>query len=284
MKPVALVFDFDQTLAPETMHNPLLRSWGLDPAAFWASCSALQAGEDGFELELSYLHRLVEEGRKDPQRRLDAAKLERWGREVALYPGLASTPSEEGLFDELERRAGTGCWEAFIVSGGMEPMIRGCLRARGLDRHFRATFACRMAEEDPRDGLGPRLSFPKEVVSFTAKTQKLFAISKGAFGAGPKPHVNDRLDPADYRIPFKQMLYLGDGMSDVAAFALLKKFGGATLAVYHPGDAKALARALKLRDEGRAQSHYAADYRMGTPLRKAIVDWVLETGRQGKLF
>jgi phosphoglycolate phosphatase-like HAD superfamily hydrolase len=283
MKPSALIFDFDQTLAPETMHNPMLRSWGLDPAAFWASCNALQQGGDGFDLELSYLYRLVEEGRKDPKRRLDAKKLQDWGTQVQLYPGLVNGPWGEGLFEELKRRAPQG-WEAYIISGGMEPMIQGCLKSHGLSGFFKSIFACRMAEEDPGDGQGLRLSFPKEVVGYTAKTQKLFAISKGAWGQGQHPHVNDYLDPSQYQIPFKQMLYLGDGMSDIAAFALIKRYGGAPLAVYHPGDQASLEKARKLQFEGRAQQAFEADYTPESPLRQAIVRWVLETQGQGTLF
>ena len=164
-------------------------------------------------------------------------------------------------------------------------MVEGCLKALGLDRYFKAVFACRMAEEDPGDGLGRRLCFPKEVVNFTMKTQKLFAVSKGAFGPGA-PHVNDRLARADYRIPFTRMLYLGDGLSDIAAFATLKKFGGTCLAVHAPRDAKALAKARRLtQKDDRAHGYFEADYREGSGLRKAIRDWAENrVERQGVLL
>jgi hypothetical protein len=158
------------------------------------------------------------------------------------------------------------------------------LQANGLQQRFTEVFACRMAEEDPGDGLGPRLSFPKEVVGFTAKTQKLFAISKGAFGPAAHPHVNDKLEPAAFRIPFKRMLYLGDGHSDIAAFALLKRSGGSTLAVHHPGDERATAKARRLHAEGRAERFFEADFRPGSALREAVIQFVLGHQQQTSLF
>lgn len=278
---IAVIFDFDQTLAPETMVEPVLRSWGMEPKAFWDSCSALQ-GVDGFDLEHSYLYRLAEEGRLDVGRRLDAVKLRGWGKEVALYPGLSDSPEGPGLFKAMKDACGPGQLELFVISGGLRPMIQGCLESQGLDRYFSELFACRMAEEDPGDGLGSRLSFPKETIGYTVKTQKLFAIAKGSWRGSDAPGINDKVRPEDLRVPFKQMLYLGDGHSDVAAFALLRQFGGTSLAVHHPGDAQgeAKARAYSL-DQRRAHGHFEADYRPGSALRQAILNW-LRSAAQGQ--
>jgi phosphoglycolate phosphatase-like HAD superfamily hydrolase len=269
---LAVLFDFDLTLSPVIMLEPVLRHWGLDPAAFWDSCSALQ-GRDGFDLEHSYLYRLVEEGKKDPARRLNAETLRRWGAEVPLYPGLLDSPQGPGLFTALKAAVPPGQLELFIISGGLQPMIEGCLAAHGLTHLFNAVFACRMQEEDPGDGQGPRLGFPQETINFTVKTQKLFAVSKGSWRADA-PHVNDKIRPEDLRVPFKNMLYLGDGHSDLAAFALLKQFGGTSMAVHHPGDSLAEAKAkLYSVDQQRADDYFPADYREGTPLRQAILNW-----------
>jgi hypothetical protein len=281
---LAVLFDFDLTLSPEIMLDPVLRHWGLEPAAFWASCSALQQGPDAFDLEHSYLQRLVQEGLRDPARRLNGDKLRAWGRDVALYPGLTDGPQGPGLFRALKAALPPGRLELFIISGGLQPLIEGCLAHQGLGGYFNSIFACRMAEEDPGDGLGPRLSFPKETVNFTVKTQKLFNVSKGSWRQGQDaaaPDVNAKVRQADLRIPFANMLYLGDGHSDIAAFALLRQFGGTSMAVYHPGDAKAEARAREFSVvQGRAHDYFPADYRPGSPLRQAILNWALQAGGQ----
>ncbi len=275
---LALIFDFDLTLSPCIMLDPLLQSWGLDPQAFWRSCSALQ-GADGFDLEHSYLWRLVEEGRRDPARRLDNAALRRWGAQVPLYPGLVDGPEGPGLFRALKDAVPPGTLELFIISGGLQPALEGCLERHGLRSHFNAVFACRMQEADPGDGRGPRLDFPLETVGFTAKTQKLFNISKGSWKPSG-PDVNAKVAREDLRVPFERMLYLGDGHSDLAAFSLLRMFGGTSIAVHHPGDAgaEAKARAYSL-EQGRADAWFEADYRPGAPLRTAILNWARHVSR-----
>jgi hypothetical protein len=273
---LALVFDFDLTLSPEIMFNPVLAHWGLEPQAFWDACTALQAGTDGYDLEHSYLAELTRMGRELPQRRLNAARLRDWGREVRLYPGLTDGPGGPGLFKALRDRVPPGALELYIISGGLQPLIEGCLEHQGIRQYFKAVFACRMAEEDPGDGLGARLSFPKETVNFTAKTQKLFAISKGSWMPNA-PDVNAKIKPQDLRVPLSSMLYLGDGHSDVAAFALLKQFGGSSFAVHAPGDPRAEAKARSYAvDQARATDWYEADYRPGSPLRQAILNWALD--------
>jgi phosphoglycolate phosphatase-like HAD superfamily hydrolase len=274
-----VVFDFDLTLSPCIMMDPVLKHWGLSPDAFWASCTALQQGPNAFDLEHSYLYRLVEEGRRDPSRRLNAETLFQWGAEVPLYPGLVDLPGAPGLFKALKDAVPPGTLELFIISGGLQPLLEGCLKHQGLDAYFNAVFACRMAEEDPGDGLGARLSFPMETVGFTVKTQKLFNISKGSWKPGA-PGVNDKGAREGLRVPFTNMLYLGDGHSDLAAFALLRQFNGTSIAVHAPADAAAEAKARSYTvDQGRAHGWFEADYRAGSPLRTAILNWARQVSR-----
>lgn len=275
---LALILDFDLTLSPCIMLDPVLRHWGLEPEAFWASCSSLQ-GSGSFDLEHSYLWRLVEEGRRDPSRRLNAVSLRRWGAQVPLYPGLADGPGGPGLFRALKDAVPPGQLELFIISGGLQPLLEGCLEHHGLRQYFNAVFACRMHEADPGDGGGPRLDFPQETVGFTAKTQKLFSISKGSWKP-QGPDVNAKVPRGDLRVPFGNMLYLGDGHSDLAAFALLRMFGGTSFAVHQPGDdgAEAKAKAYS-QQQDRAAAWFAADYRPGSQLRTAILNWARHVSR-----
>lgn len=275
---LALVFDFDLTLSPCIMLDPLLRHWGLEPHVFWESCSALQ-GPEGFDLEHSYLWRLVEEGRLDPSRRLNAAKLRHWGDRVPLYPGLVDGPDGPGLFKALKDAVPPGSLELFIISGGLQPLLEGCLEHNGLKPYFNAAFACRMHEVDPGDGEGPRLDFPLETIGFTAKTQKLFAIAKGSWRT-QGPDVNAKVARQDLRVPFERMLYLGDGHSDLAAFSLLRMFGGTSIAVHQPGDLGAEAKAKAYsQEQGRAHAWFEADYSVGSPLRTAILNWARHVSR-----
>jgi phosphoglycolate phosphatase-like HAD superfamily hydrolase len=276
---LAVVFDFDLTLSPCIMMDPVLKHWGLQPEDFWASCTALQQGPQPFDLEHSYLYRLVQEGRQDPARRLNAATLRQWGAEVPLYPGLVDEPGSPGLLRALKDAVPPGTLELFIISGGLQPLVDGCLASHGLADYFNAVFACRMAEEDPGDGGAARLGFPMETVGFTIKTQKLFSISKGSWKPGA-PDVNSKVARGGLRVPFTNMLYLGDGHSDLAAFALLRQLNGTSIAVHHPGNAEAEAKARSYAvEQGRAHGWFEADYRAGSPLRTAILNWARQVSR-----
>ena len=280
---LAVIFDFDLTLSPVLMLDPLLIHWGVQPKEFWDSCLALQ-GPGGYDMEHSYLKRLVEEGQRDPKRRLNREKLIQWGGSVPLYPGLVDTEQGPGLFKALKAAVPPGQLELFIISGGLQPMIEGCLEHNLLRPYFNAIFGCRMDEADPGDGHGPGLSFPKETVNFTVKTQKLFSISKGSWRAGTGvPDVNAKIKQEDLRVPFPNMLYLGDGHSDLAAFALLRQFGGYSIAVHHPGDERAEARAREFSVvQNRAHQYHEADFRPGSGLRQAILNWATQASGRDK--
>jgi phosphoglycolate phosphatase-like HAD superfamily hydrolase len=271
----AVIFVFDHTLSPGTMFDPILKAWGWEPDDFWESCSGLQQGEDSFDMEHSYLYRLVQEGREEMSRRLDDSRLRVWGRAVFLYPGLRPSQGDPGA---LRRLKSSGA-NIFVVTGGIQALAEGCLFRHGLHRVVSRVFGCRMAEEDPGDGYGARLSFPKEVVNFTAKTQKLFAIKKGSWRPENSIHVNDKLSSSQKEIGFENMLYVGDGMSDVAAFATVNRFGGTSVAVYDRRREGSVEKARKLLADQRVHAAFESDYRRNSDLSLALEAWT----RTGKL-
>lgn len=77
----------------------------------------------------------------------------------------------------------------------------------------------------------------KNSITFTEKTKALFAINKGITDAETRQSayaVNQDRKPEDRRIPFKHMIYLGDGLTDVPCFSLLKQFGGIPFGIFDP--------------------------------------------------
>lgn len=289
---IALVFDFDITLSPEFQQQVIFDDWGMEAATFWEE-SRLNM-ERGYDMEHAYLKNLIDHGRRDAARALDNEKLYTYGKEVRLYDGLSRKDGVHSVFDDLHAILSREEFaehniklECYCVSGGLTEMIRGSLEANELDGYFREIFACTVDEDE--DG---RLGFVKETVGHTIKTQKLFMIAKGVspqHGDDPSK-VNEVTQ--EYRIPFENMVFLGDGQTDIPAFSLVNKSGGTSIAVYREekradgsiDEEKTLRtyhQGYKLAVESkRAEQILPADYSSGKPLKMALLGYVERIARR----
>ena len=113
----------------------------------------------------------------------------------------------------------------------------------------------------------------KRAVTFTEKTKFIFAINKGISGEElrRKPYrVNDAVSPDDRRVPFDRMIYIGDGLSDIPCFAMIKYYNGQAIGVMPPEDTE-LGRPYELAQGQRLTvGPYTADYREGSDLFKML--------------
>lgn len=264
---IAIVYDYDQTLSPTYMQDDVLfPAYGINPAHFWKKCQAL-VKEEGWESELAYLKTLLDSLEMD---RPTLADLERLGRGLTFYNGLPEMFTElEGALSPAHRTIGIKL-EHYIISSGIKTLIDGS-RLRPFVKDI---FGCEFATDD--EG---RITFPKRVISHTQKTQYLFRINKGLLDLSQD--VNDHM-PSDLRpIPFPNMVYLGDGPTDVPCFTIMRQYGGQSIAVYNTEDKSlnSFRKCYQLATHANRVKHIAAsDYRPGSHLRLVLEEMIRETG------
>ena len=249
---IAIAYDFDGTLSPGSMQeHSFIPEIGEAKEAFWARVNG-EAARLGADNILVYMHEMVKAARRESVRfrRDDIA---RHGRDIALFPGV------QDWFDRMNAHgAAQGVSvEHYIISSGLKEMIE----ATAIGDRFEAIFASEF-KYDPNDVP----EWAAAAVNYTNKTQFLFRINKGALDLSDHDQVN-RYVPEDARpVPFRNMIYVGDGDTDVPCMRTVKEQGGVSIAVHPPGDAALEKKARALKSEKRVHAVFASDYSHDAPL------------------
>lgn len=258
---IAIVYDFDKTLSPNNMQeDTIFPAYGIEKEKFWAKASEL-VREKGYERTIAYL-RLLIQGKpfvRKPLRRNELAAL---GKKIKYYTGVKSLFARMNRFVRNAPKT-ISRWqiklEHYIVSSGMKEILEGTAVAR----EFKAIYAC---EFDYENG---KAVFPKLIINDTNKTQFLFRINKGKLR--PDEDINSHMPEEERRIPFENMIYIGDSESDIPSMTVVRKNGGHVIAVFDPS--RDIARdATRLVEEGRANHFAPADYSEGSLLDKILKD------------
>ena len=285
---VALVWDFDKTLIPGCMQEPVFKEFGIDEAQFWREVNALPAYNKRLGITLSpdnaYLNHMITYVEHGLMPNLTNAKLRELGARIVfhsglpdLFPRLQKALSEVPDADRFELRL-----EHYIVSAGLKAMIEGS----AIKQYVEDVWASEFIEVSAPPGFDPNATldldeekqaaplFPLRGISQvaiaydnTSKTRALFEINKGS-NKNPAIDVNATMRPQDRRVPFENMIYIADGPSDVPAFSLVRHNNGTAFAVYDDNDPLSLEQADNLRRDGRVDHFGPTDYRPESPTAK----------------
>lgn len=257
---LAICYDFDKTLSPDDMQaQGYIQSVGYDVDAFWEESSSL-AHDNDMDRNLSYMYKMVEESQGHFV--LNKEKLAEYGSKVKLFPGVAE------WFERIRaygKQKGV-IIEHYIISSGLKEMVEGTQMAK--EGAFERIYACSFYFDER--GVA---KWPAQVVNYTNKTQFLFRIQKGVLDIND-PAVNDSFEPEDIRVPFRNMVYIGDSDTDVPCMRLVNSNGGHSIGVYdyETGDTRKVHKMIR---EGRIRYFVPADYRDGSELDallKKIID------------
>ena len=235
---VGLVYDFDGTLSPGNMQEfGFIQAIGKTPQELWSMSDGIAKGQDASNI-LSYMKLMFDEARK-ADIKLRRSDFKRFGQHIHLFDGVKAWFK---LVNDYGARHGV-IIEHYINSSGLKEIIEGS----PIAGEFKHIFACTFLY----DGKG-EAEWPGIAVDYTAKTQFLFKINKGIFSARDTVRVNEQVAEDRKRIPFTNMIYFGDGDTDVPCMKIVNMFGGSAIAVYDPTNEIKLRNARKLQRQGRA--------------------------------
>ena len=216
---LALVADCDDTLAPDTTAQ-LLEAFGVSAQQFYKD-RVTRLVNDSWDPPLATMHEILALVAEGPLAELTRDRLIELGKGLTLYPGVPD------VFDNLRAEIeGDSRYkehgiklEYYVITGGLEDLVR----ASPLGSAVNQVWGCNFAYDDQG-----RIRFPQRAVSFTEKTRFLFNIEKGFVGDKYKnqPYiVNVHMTEDDLRVPFHNMVYLGDGPSDIPCMSVLREKG-----------------------------------------------------------
>jgi len=270
---IAVIWDFDKTLIPGYMQEPLFRYYRVDPDQFWREVRFLPQylKEQGAELvseDSIYLNHILTYVRAGVFSGLNNALLRQLGMELRFFPGLPEFFSavKERIHCNPRYQKHEIRVEHYVVSTGLRQMILGSSIAKYVD----GVWGCEFVEHLPGPGFLSKTPTVVEnekrvirdiayVLDNTTKTRAIFEINKGV-NKFPEIDVNSNIPKDDRRIPFENMIYIADGPSDVPVFSLINQNGGRTFAVYQRGSDEGFRQAVELQRQGRVQAFGEANY------------------------
>jgi len=267
---IAIIYDYDQTLSPTYMQEEaLFPVFGINSEQFWKRCGEL-VKDQGYDNELAYMKVMLDYLEMDRPTNVELRKL---GEKLTFYKGLPEMFEEfkAGLLSTEHEAHGINV-EHYIVSSGLKILLEGSK----LAPFVKAIFGCEFAE----DAQG-RITFPRRVISHTQKTQFLFRINKGMLDMSED--VNDHMAPELRPIPFTNMVYIGDGPTDVPCFTVMRRNGGQAIAVYNAEDPTrtSFKKCYQLSTHAdRVKNIAPSDFRRGSHLRLLVEEMVHEIAEQ----
>ena len=249
---IAIMYDFDKTLCTRDMQEyTFIPSVGMEPHEFWERTADV-AAEEVMDSILTYMYCMVEAARKSGIP-LTRDSLVACGKHVEYHPGV------ETWFERINRyaeEAGVQV-EHYVLSSGLKEIIEGT----SIAKYFKRIYACEFLYKDGQ------AYWPKMAVNYTNKTQFVYRINKGVLDINNNTDLNNSRPDFEKRVFFSNMIYIGDGLTDVPCMKLVKLSGGHSIAVYSHGQPDQAAPLLK---HERVDWMFEADYSEGSDLDRTM--------------
>lgn len=267
-KPViAICYDFDKTLSPDDMQaQGYIQSVGYEVESFWKESNGL-AEENDMDQNLAYMFTMIQKAHGKFV--FNRQTLMDYGAKVQLFPGV------ETWFKRIREygEAKGVIVEHYIISSGLKEMIEGTIVAKEFEKIYASSFYydnCGVAQ------------WPAQVINYTSKTQFLFRIEKGTLDIND-PGVNDYFEPENIRVPFRNMIYIGDSDTDIPCMKLVNSYSGHSIGVFNP-ETNDKSKVYKMLKDNRIKYFAPADYTENSELDKLVKAIIDRTASNEKLM
>lgn len=268
--PFVIVYDFDGTLAPGNMQEyNFIPELDMDPEKFWDKAKAL-AKEQQADHILAYMQLMLSEANKSPNICVRKENFKDFGKNIKFFNGVNEWFN---LINEYAKEKHVEV-KHYIISSGLREMIEGT----SIHEYFEKVYASGFMYD--RYGIA---CWPALAVNYTTKTQYLFRINKGTLDEDDNSTINSYIPDEDRPVPFSHMVFIGDGETDVPCMRLVRSYGGHSIAVYKPSNAKAKKSAKQLVTDGRATFAAVADYSNGSDIHNAIKSMIDKVVAQSEI-
>lgn len=249
---MAICYDFDKTLSPDDMQTfTLIPSFGIDKNDFWESSNKL-AKDNLMDTNLAWMHELIKYS-KFKRKSLKREYFKETGADVKLYKGVKTWFKRINAYAEKKGLE----LEHYIISSGLKEIIEGSEIAPYFKRIYASTYLY------SADGIA---EWPAQAINYTNKTQFIFRIAKG-FLEEYDERVNDSMPKESLRIPYENIVYIGDSVTDIPCMRLVKSKGGYSIGVFDPLKDNR-AKVYQLFNDGRLSFYAPADYSANSEMSK----------------
>lgn len=249
---MAICYDFDKTLSPDDMQTfTLIPSFGIDKSEFWNASNKL-AKENLMDNNLAWMHELIRYS-EFKEKSLKREYFKEIGADVKLYKGVDTWFNR---INEYAKRKGIEI-EHYIISSGLKEIIEGSKIAPFFNRIYASTYLY------STDGIA---KWPAQAINYTNKTQFIFRIAKGCLEEYDE-RVNDSMADENLRIPYENIVYIGDSATDVPCMRLVKSKGGYSIGVFDP-EKNNTDKVYQLFADGRLSFYAPADYSARSEISK----------------
>lgn len=260
---LAICYDFDKTLSPDDMQAQgyIQAVYDGDVQTFWNESNAL-AEKNEMDSNLAYMYKMVHEARG----RIICTKktLADYGAKVTLFPGV------EEWFERIRQYGNDHgvIVEHYIISSGLKEMIEGTsiAKAGAFEKIYASSFMF--------DDRGVAV-WPAQAINYTNKTQFLFRIQKGVLDVNDSG-VNEYFPPEDIRVPFRNLVYIGDSDTDIPCMKLVNTNGGHSIGVYN-NDTLDKSKVFKMLHDKRIKYFAPANYEEGSELDRLVKAIIVRT-------